>query len=151
MRDISTRTLDSFGGFYASLDPSTKLRMEPTILLRDVSLGVELTTLVSQMNLLLTLARKQGATHEIAFLAKRVTQSANVARNMEWQNRILGERIHNKKSEIGRTRSKWRRSSAWIRCQFLPAELEAFNNLKRTCWSGDGPMRRSTRDRSSNG
>ena len=88
MRNLTRKTLDSFGAFFAHLDPVIKLQTEPATLLRDISLGSEVTVLVSQMNFLKTLVRRNGSTPEVAILATRITQGG-VIRSQKWVSKIL--------------------------------------------------------------
>ena len=131
MRQISRKTLDCFEAFYASLHPDVKLRLEPAILLRDISLGAQFTTLVTQMNLLKSLIRRKGATPEVAVLARKVTKTSDQSRIHCWQARILQERIRNKRWEVIHTKEKWSKSSAWIRGNIPPPDLVSFNRIKR--------------------
>ena len=100
-------------------------------MLRDIGLGVEITVMVSQMNFMMTLVRRQGSTPEIHNLATRITQSSEVSRNQVWVRRIVQQRILNKAAELNNVKAKWRRASAWIREHLPGPEHWTYTQIKR--------------------
>ena len=65
MRQILGRTLGSIAQLYGSLEEEQKLRLEHADLLDDISLGIKVTVLTTQLNLLVDLLQGRGDPDEV--------------------------------------------------------------------------------------
>ena len=117
MRDISSETLGRLARFFGNLEDSKKLLLgEQATLCGDLALGIKLTVMVTQKQLLMMLLRRDSTTHEIRHLAGKIMLGEGGKHN--WEHRILKERIQLKTNEIRDTRVLWRRASARIEALF---------------------------------
>ena len=95
----------------------------------DLSLGLEVTALQHQQDYLENLISIRIATPEIANLAKKIVRESNQYK--VWERKILYQRLQNKRVELLRARSKWRRSTARTEA-LLPGQLAAvFRGIKK--------------------
>ena len=87
--------------------------MKQTQLKEDISLGIQVTIMASQLQFLKGLLRKGGAPNEVRILASKVVLSDK--RCVPWEKKILSERIKLKQNKIRKVKFKWGRQSLKIR------------------------------------
>ena len=92
--------------------------MEMRNLLKDVSLGNKVTTLVAQRDFLNRLIKMKEATPEIVKLASDVMR--NSERSRLWERRIMNQRRFLKDCEIVEIRKQWQMASRLVESR-LPA------------------------------
>ena len=119
MRSISYLTLNRLTRFFLSLrNQERELLVEMRNLLKDVSLGNKVTTLVAQRDFLNRLIKMKEATPEIVKLASDVMR--NSERSRLWERRIMNQRRFLKENENVETRKQWQMASRLVESR-LPA------------------------------
>ena len=86
MRDIRPQTLGRIILFLEALPNNVKLLLEHATLLADISLGIKVTVLTAQGNLLRMLIKRKTATHEIRNMANKIVLGF-------WGQKAWGRRI----------------------------------------------------------
>ena len=129
MRQILGRTLGSIAQLYGSLEEEQKLRLEHADLLDDISLGIKVTVLTTQLNLLVDLLQGRGAPDEVRNLASRITMSQK--RSLPWEKKILSLLIKIKLNEVSLFKYKWTKASAKIRKILTLEQFRKYSEIKK--------------------
>ena len=104
--------------------------MEMRNLLKDVSLGNKVTTLVAQRDFLNRLIKMKEATPEIVKLASDVMR--NSERSRLWERRIMNQRRFLKDSEIVEIRKQWQMASRLVESRLPAHKVTEYRWIKRS-------------------
>ena len=130
MRDIRPQTLGRIILFLEALPNNVKLLLEHATLLANLSLGIKVTVLTAQGNLLQMLLKYKSATHEIRNMANKIVLGA--WGHKAWERRIILHRILIKQRELNFTKYKWGRASARIQRILGYEHYAQWNAIKKS-------------------